>query len=127
MLTEHWYHLGSQNHNYGPDCVLKSMIGNQSEEDDLPNFDGKIDIVDYVQGTLHLILLFTVIFFVLGTLMRNHRLTKMQWVQLLNLAIICLISVIIDYEYFGMVDGGENCLYWNHVFFGVTDILLFNL
>ena len=32
------------------------------------------------------------------------------------------------FQYFGLGDGDyHNCLYYDHVFFGATDILLFNL
>ena len=105
------------------------MIGSPNQDDvSLPNYAEDIATADYVFGSFHLILLIAVIFYLIISKLRNHRLSTMQWIQLINLIFVELVSVIIMFNYFGYGgDAKKNCLYWSHVFWGAADILLYNI
>ena len=105
------------------------MIGSPNQDDvSLPNYAEDIATADYVFGSFHLILLIVVIIFLIASKLRKHRLSSTQWILLINLIFVELVSVTIMFNYFGYGDDTKkNCLYWDHVFWGAADILLFNM
>ena len=85
-------------------------------------------VVNYIAATLHLILMCTIIAYLVVSKIRKHRLSKFQWIYMINLACVEFLTTIVLYGYFGIGSGDNHeCNYYDKVFYGAADIFLFNL
>ena len=82
----------------------------------------------YFFGAIHLLMACCGIIFLIQSYVRKNRLSKFQWAYMANLFAFQLLCATVLFGYFG-IGGGytDNCNFYNRVFYGSTDIFLFNV
>ena len=106
-----------------------SIIGNAKNDNNaLENWESATSRVKKVYGTMHLVIMLIVLSYLIGSYVRKHRLSAFQWTFLIGLFFIEFFTTIVQYGYFGLGDGDhKNCHYYDKVFYGTGEILLFNI
>ena len=120
--------LGSSAPKQG-DCVYTSLIGNSNVDyEDLKSFQRITKKWDYFLASVHIIFFAGLISYIVGSILRKRRHSTFQWAHLFSLCIIQLLEIFKFMNFFGLGHGDHsNCYFWDHICFGVIDILLFNL
>lgn len=79
-------------------------------------------------GTIHVIEAIGVLMYMLLSRFTGHRLSRQQWWFLACIVAVLIINAIVYYGYFGIGEGDHHhCHYFDHVFYGTSDIMLFIL
>ena len=118
-----------KSNNLPTDCIRISIIGNAAnDKNKLENWGRATKRVERIFGTLHLIIMLIVLAYLIGSYIRKHRLSKFQWTFLIALLFIEFFTTIVQYGYFGLGSGDhQNCDYYDRVFYGTGEIMLFNM
>ena len=114
---------------HGEDCIKISFLGNpDKKQTKLSDYGAARTTVSYISAFFNLALFLAILTYLIVSKIRKHRLSYFQWVYLINLAFVEVLTTIVLFGYFGIGDGhADNCGYYDHVFFGSTDIFLFNV
>ena len=113
----------------GSDCIETSIIGNADKDTvQIEGYMSKLTKLYYFFGAVHLVIVIAIVVYIVVSLISGHRLSKFQVTYLSNLIFVEICYVIVMFGYFGVGDGVKNnCGYYDKVFYGVTDIFLFNV
>ena len=106
-----------------------SIIGNAANDDNaLENYSTATKRLEKIFGTMHLVIMLIVLSFLIGSCLRKHRLSNFQWTFLIGLCFIEFFTMVVQYGYFGLGSGDhQNCDYYDKVFYGTGEILLFDI
>ena len=122
--------LESADDEWESDCITEPLIGKHEAFTDnaLPRYNKSKQRINQVFGVLHAILLLITLSYMCFSRFTGHRLSRLQWIYLVSLSIILTLITWVDFGYFGLGEGdAKNCGYYDHIFFGSCDIMLFIL
>ena len=88
------------------------------------------NVLSYVVAIIELLICLIIIIYAILALVRKHRMSTFQHCLLWSLFFISLLNAAVNCYYFGISSGADkerNCYFYDDVFYGTSDILLFNL
>lgn len=79
----------------GSDCVYTSLIGNPDVgAARISNYVDIMQTYNYTMGSFHIAALSVYVSYIVISILRKHRMSRFQWLNLINLCIIELLTII---------------------------------